>query len=118
MATLHIRPELNVVQSNYTNDIGYITTVAIPSLQIAPKQEVAWWIYLVAVLGGILLLIVIALILWKCGFFKRKKFDQSPTYNAKLEKNWQTSDVHTSSPIYNAKSEKNYNPDEKYSFIK
>lgn len=118
MAILTIRPELNVVQSKTNNDIGYATTVAIPSLQIAPKQMVAWWIYLVAVLGGIILLIVIALILWKCGFFKRKKFDQSPTYNAKLEKNWQTSDMHASSPIYNAKSEKTYHPDEKFSFIK
>ena len=27
MAILTIRPELNVVQSNYTNDIGYVSIV-------------------------------------------------------------------------------------------
>ncbi|XP_042862778.1 integrin alpha-8-like [Penaeus japonicus] len=38
-------------------------------------QQIPWWVYLVAVLGGLLLLLIIILILWKCGYFKRKRVE-------------------------------------------
>ncbi|XP_047457981.1 integrin alpha-6 isoform X2 [Mugil cephalus] len=42
-----------------------------------------WWIILVAVLAGILILALLVYLLWKCGFFKRSKQDESvPRYNA------------------------------------
>ncbi|XP_023933312.1 integrin alpha-8 [Lingula anatina] len=34
------------------------------------------WIYIVAAIGGLLLLILLILILWKCGFFKRKRYQE------------------------------------------
>ena len=58
--------------------------------------------------------------IFQCGFFKRKKYDSSPTYNAKLEKNTYASETHATSPIYtgNAKSEKIFYPDESHSLVK
>uniref|UniRef100_A0AAQ4PJK0 Integrin subunit alpha 6 n=1 Tax=Gasterosteus aculeatus aculeatus TaxID=481459 RepID=A0AAQ4PJK0_GASAC len=44
---------------------------------------VPWWIILVAVLAGILILALLVFLLWKCGFFKRSKRDDSvPSYHA------------------------------------
>lgn len=39
-------------------------------------EPLPWWIILVSVLGGVLLIALIILILWKCGFFKRKTRDE------------------------------------------
>ncbi|XP_052246976.1 integrin alpha-6-like isoform X2 [Dreissena polymorpha] len=83
---IHIRPELNVLQSNTKNDVGYAVTVAIPSIQIVQEKPLAWWIYALAILGGIVLLVLLAVCLWKCGFFKRKRYDEVNTYNVKVEK--------------------------------
>ncbi|KAM6948348.1 integrin alpha-6-like [Aplochiton taeniatus] len=42
-----------------------------------------WWIIVVAILLGLLLLALLAFLLWKCGFFERAKYeDRVPSYNA------------------------------------
>ncbi|KAM6989293.1 integrin alpha-6-like [Tautogolabrus adspersus] len=44
---------------------------------------VPWWIIVLSVLFGLLLLALLAFLLWKCGFFKRAKYeDKIPSYNA------------------------------------
>lgn len=43
------------------------TTVAIPSIQIVQEKPLEWWVYALAALGGIVLLILLALCLWKVG---------------------------------------------------
>ncbi|XP_053482991.1 integrin alpha-6 [Ictalurus furcatus] len=54
-----------------------------PENTVAHYGGVPWWIILVAVLAGILMLALLVLLLWKCGFFKRSKYDDSiPKYHA------------------------------------
>ncbi|XP_041056431.1 integrin alpha-6-like isoform X1 [Carcharodon carcharias] len=44
---------------------------------------VPWWIIFVAILAGILMLALLVFLLWKCGFFKRSRYDDSvPRYHA------------------------------------
>lgn len=97
---IHIRPELNVVQSNTRNDVQYATTIAIPSLLIVKEKPLAWWIYALAVLGGILVLIILALCLWKIGFFKRKRYEEVSQYSVKVEKK-----KNINNPTYSTKVE-------------
>uniref|UniRef100_A0A8C1YNM4 Integrin subunit alpha 6 n=1 Tax=Cyprinus carpio TaxID=7962 RepID=A0A8C1YNM4_CYPCA len=54
-----------------------------PETAVTPFGGVPWWIILVAVLAGILMLALLVLLLWKCGFFKRSKYEDSvPKYHA------------------------------------
>ncbi|KAL7387366.1 hypothetical protein ABVT39_022568 [Epinephelus coioides] len=44
---------------------------------------VPWWIIVLSILFGLMLLALLAFLLWKCGFFKRAKYeDKVPSYNA------------------------------------
>ncbi|XP_018102878.1 integrin alpha-7 isoform X1 [Xenopus laevis] len=43
---------------------------------VAALAGIPWWIILIAVLAGILLLALLVFILWKCGFFKRKRLQE------------------------------------------
>ncbi|XP_060585529.1 integrin alpha ina-1-like [Ruditapes philippinarum] len=97
---IHIRPELNVVQSNTKNDEYQATTIAIPSLLIVKEKPLEWWIYALAVLGGLFVLILLALCLWKCGFFKRKRYDEISSYSVKVEKK-----KNINNPTYSTKVE-------------
>uniref|UniRef100_A0A671YM01 Integrin subunit alpha 7 n=1 Tax=Sparus aurata TaxID=8175 RepID=A0A671YM01_SPAAU len=49
-----------------------------PEPGLADQYLIPWWIILIAVLAGILLLTLLVCILWKCGFFKRS--EQRPHY--------------------------------------
>ncbi|ESO84557.1 hypothetical protein LOTGIDRAFT_168627 [Lottia gigantea] len=85
-AELVIDPELNVEQTDLTNDITYAETIAIPDVKVAEPESIDWWIILIAVLAGVLLLVILILILYKLGFFKRKKPEDMQTYEVKFEK--------------------------------
>jgi len=77
-----------VYTQEVSNDYKSIVTVALPDHQLEPLQTPSWWIYVVAVACGILLLVVIILILTKIGFFKRKRPDDELDYmmSANFEK--------------------------------
>ncbi|ESO12429.1 hypothetical protein HELRODRAFT_158961 [Helobdella robusta] len=49
------------------------------------KEKVSWWIYAVAGAAGFLMLCLMVLCLWKCGFFKRKKYEHLVTVTKKEE---------------------------------
>uniref|UniRef100_A0A2K6UKR6 Integrin subunit alpha 6 n=1 Tax=Saimiri boliviensis boliviensis TaxID=39432 RepID=A0A2K6UKR6_SAIBB len=60
-----------------------VRVTVFPSKTAAQYSGVPWWIILVAVLAGILMLALLVVILWKCGFFKRSRYDDSvPRYHA------------------------------------
>uniref|UniRef100_A0A3B3RRN9 Integrin subunit alpha 6 n=1 Tax=Paramormyrops kingsleyae TaxID=1676925 RepID=A0A3B3RRN9_9TELE len=54
-----------------------------PEKMVSHYGGVPWWIMLVAILAGILMLALLVFILWKCGFFKRSTYEDSvPRYHA------------------------------------
>ncbi|XP_030276801.1 integrin alpha-7 isoform X2 [Sparus aurata] len=54
-----------------------------PEPGLADQYLIPWWIILIAVLAGILLLTLLVCILWKCGFFQRAHYkDKLPQYHA------------------------------------
>uniref|UniRef100_A0A9J8DAC3 Integrin subunit alpha 6 n=1 Tax=Cyprinus carpio carpio TaxID=630221 RepID=A0A9J8DAC3_CYPCA len=63
-----------------------------PETAVTPFGGVPWWIILVAVLAGILMLALLVLLLWKCGFFKRTQKDEYDAAFHKAEIHAQPSD--------------------------
>ncbi|CAK6952640.1 integrin alpha-7 isoform X1 [Scomber scombrus] len=54
-----------------------------PEPGLADQYWIPWWIIIIAILAGILLLTVLVCILWKCGFFQRAHYkDKLPQYHA------------------------------------
>ncbi|XP_034959768.2 integrin alpha-7 isoform X1 [Zootoca vivipara] len=77
------------VKSTIRNLVLKDATVQIPVMvyldpSIAVARGVPWWIILIAVLAGILVLGLLVSILWKLGFFKRTRYheDKVPQYHA------------------------------------
>jgi hypothetical protein len=53
-----------------------VTTTVIPS---EPGEAgIPWWVWILAALGGILVLAAITYCLYKCGFFKRRRPEGGP----------------------------------------
>uniref|UniRef100_A0A8C1X441 Integrin subunit alpha 7 n=1 Tax=Cyprinus carpio TaxID=7962 RepID=A0A8C1X441_CYPCA len=47
------------------------------------QHSIPWWIILIAVLAGIIVLALLVCLLWKCGFFQRVRYkDKVPQYKA------------------------------------
>ncbi|XP_077010262.1 integrin alpha-6 isoform X3 [Tamandua tetradactyla] len=60
-----------------------VRVTVFPSKTVAQYSGIPWWIILVAILAGILMLALLVFLLWKCGFFKRSRYDDSvPRYHA------------------------------------
>lgn len=59
-------------------------TIAKVDLLEQEIEPILWWMYVVAILAGIFLFIMLTLILWKLGFFKRRRPD--PTLSGNIEK--------------------------------
>jgi integrin alpha 7 len=76
-------------QKTTDNDVAEIQTHAYPELrdQVVPGT-IPIWIIVLGILVGLFLLALVAFILWKCGFFKRRRPD--PTLSGNLEKNNET----------------------------
>uniref|UniRef100_A0A673ACU9 Integrin alpha-2 domain-containing protein n=1 Tax=Sphaeramia orbicularis TaxID=375764 RepID=A0A673ACU9_9TELE len=65
------------------SDLLKVTVTVYPPNIVTPYGGVPWWIILVAVLAGILILALLVYLLWKCGFFNRSKQDDNvPRYHA------------------------------------
>ncbi|XP_033842646.1 integrin alpha-6 isoform X1 [Periophthalmus magnuspinnatus] len=78
---LHTSAKNTVLRTPDSN----VTVTVYPETTIVPYGGVPWWIILVAVLAGILILALLVFLLWKCGFFNRSKQEDTvtvPRYNA------------------------------------
>uniref|UniRef100_A0A669ET54 Integrin, alpha 6b n=1 Tax=Oreochromis niloticus TaxID=8128 RepID=A0A669ET54_ORENI len=75
------KSEINPLQVKHHVDVSSLT--AFPERREARHGGVPWWIIVLSLLFGLLLLALLAFLLWKCGFFKRAKYeDKVPSYNA------------------------------------
>ncbi|XP_077299623.1 multiple edematous wings isoform X2 [Arctopsyche grandis] len=74
MARLSFQKSHNIHQNNLDDDIAIVSTKALPDLVVIGPANFMWWMIL-AILLGLLVLIGLILVLWKLGFFKRKKYD-------------------------------------------
>ncbi|XP_044002303.1 integrin alpha-PS1 isoform X2 [Aphidius gifuensis] len=84
-ARIVIPSAIEIQQENLKNDYSIAETIAYPDPSYLQDVEtVSIWIIIVAIVAGLLLLILLTLILWKLGFFKRRRPD--PTLSGNLEK--------------------------------
>jgi integrin alpha 7 len=77
-------PQMYGIKQNENNDMTSVETHAYPEFSINPKSGIPIWLIVLGILVGLLLLALVAFILWKCGFFKRRRPD--PTLSGNLEK--------------------------------
>ncbi|XP_019409763.1 PREDICTED: integrin alpha-6 isoform X2 [Crocodylus porosus] len=75
-----------------TNETAQVRVTVFPAKTVAHYTGVPWWIILVAILAGMLMLALLVFLLWKCGFFKRNKKDHYDATYHKAEIHAQPSD--------------------------
>uniref|UniRef100_A0A671Z2D4 Integrin, alpha 6b n=1 Tax=Sparus aurata TaxID=8175 RepID=A0A671Z2D4_SPAAU len=82
-ASLHVESTTkNTVLENKDTEVIHVLTVY-PERREAQYGGVPWWIIVLSILFGLMLLALLAFLLWKCGFFKRAKYeDKVPSYSA------------------------------------
>jgi len=80
-AEIRLDPNLNIRQERH-NDYFSVETRAIPDVTLLSGKEVSIWVIIIAVLLGLILLSCLILLLWKVGFFQRKKHPSDHAYMA------------------------------------
>jgi len=67
------------------NDMASASTYCFPDLKLRVELEgIPWWIYALAILAGIIVLLLIVYCLYKTGFFKRRR--PLPTHTASVSR--------------------------------
>ncbi|XP_050530461.1 integrin alpha-PS1 isoform X2 [Daktulosphaira vitifoliae] len=82
-AKIHVPNEM-LMQLNYLDDEAEVETTAKVDLLQQENEPIPLWIIILAILAGILLLLLLTFLLWKLGFFKRRRPD--PTLSGNIEK--------------------------------
>ncbi|RXN31929.1 integrin alpha-7 isoform X2 [Labeo rohita] len=60
-----------------------VSVMIYPEHGLSDQHSIPWWIILIAVLAGIIVLALLVCLLWKCGFFQRVQHkDKVPQYKA------------------------------------
>ncbi|XP_035526753.1 integrin alpha-6-like isoform X1 [Morone saxatilis] len=78
-----LRVDSTVKNTVLENAETEVRLTVFPERRAAQYGGVPWWIIVLSILLGLLLLGLLAFLLWKCGFFKRAKYeDKVPSYNA------------------------------------
>lgn len=79
-------PMQGIEETDKSNNFAIAATFAYPDRPaIQETKPVPWWLYAAAILGGILILLCLILILWRCGFFKRHRPNQPELYQAEFQ---------------------------------
>uniref|UniRef100_A0A0N5AE12 Integrin_alpha2 domain-containing protein n=1 Tax=Syphacia muris TaxID=451379 RepID=A0A0N5AE12_9BILA len=78
-------PLQGIEERDKNNNFAFARTDAYPDKPTIPEQAIPLWLYIAAALGGILILLLLVIILWKCGFFKRHRPNQPLLHQAELE---------------------------------
>ncbi|ETE65497.1 Integrin alpha-6, partial [Ophiophagus hannah] len=92
---IFVRARIGISAADNVKLANEATTVRVnvfPTKTVALYKEVPWWIILVAILAGLLMLALLVFLLWKCGFFKRDKKDHFDATYHKAEIHAQPSD--------------------------
>ncbi|XP_061588011.1 integrin alpha-6-like isoform X2 [Cololabis saira] len=80
-ASLHV--DTTTKNTVLQNAETQVRLTVFPERRAAQYAGVPWWIIVLSILFGLLLLALLAFLLWKCGFFKHAKYeDKVPSYNA------------------------------------
>ncbi|XP_042859779.1 integrin alpha-PS2-like isoform X5 [Penaeus japonicus] len=57
-----------------------VTTHVSPAKSLDEAPPIPWWVIVLATMAGVLILLIIILVLWKCGYFKRHR----PEHRARI----------------------------------
>ena len=76
----HVMLNMDIMQ-DLSDDHVSVLTLAQPKPSDRIDSSPDWWIILLSVLIGLLVLVLICLILWKCGFFKRHRMREDDDYD-------------------------------------
>ncbi|XP_048339879.1 integrin alpha-6 isoform X2 [Sphaerodactylus townsendi] len=91
-----LKAKINIAASadniKLVNEATQVRVTVFPAKTVALYKGVPWWIILVAILAGLLMLALLVFLLWKCGFFKRNKKDHYDATYHKAEIHAQPSD--------------------------
>ncbi|XP_058270381.1 integrin alpha-3 [Hemibagrus wyckioides] len=83
-ATLKLKTDSTMIHlDNKTNSVTFSVEVT-PAIQDEVESNVPLWIIIISALAGVLLLALIIVLLWKCGFFRRANTRE--IYEAKSQK--------------------------------
>lgn len=83
-AVIRISDEIEIRQDP-GNDVAMAVATCYPDLKLKVELEgIAWWIYAVSILAGIILLSLIVYCLYRTGFFKRRR--PVPTHTASVSR--------------------------------
>lgn len=68
---VEVDPHQGIIE-DLKNNFASVTTHAYPDRPLQ-QERIDWWIIVLAILVGLLLLTILIFICWRCGFFKRKR---------------------------------------------
>ncbi|KAK6742648.1 hypothetical protein RB195_010107 [Necator americanus] len=73
------------IEDDPGNNAVSARTIAYPDRPALGSRPIPWWVILVSIFIGLLIFLIMVLVLWRCGFFKRKKYGEPSLYRAELQ---------------------------------